>query len=76
MYEFWYDYIKLKYGECRMDTDSFITYIKTEDIYIFIVEDIAARFDSSTYELDKPLPIGKNKKVIGSMKDEIGGKII
>ena len=37
MYEFWYDYVKLKYGEkvklCYMDTDSFIAYIKTDDIY-------------------------------------------
>ena len=33
MYEFWYDYVKPKYGEkaklCYMDTDSFIVYIKT-----------------------------------------------
>ena len=37
MHEFWYDYVKLKYGEkvklCYMDTDSFIAYIKTDDIY-------------------------------------------
>ena len=37
IYEFWYDYVKLKYGEkaklCYMDTDSFIVYIKTDDIY-------------------------------------------
>ena len=37
MYEFWYDYIKSKYGEkiklCYMDTDSSIVYIKTDDIY-------------------------------------------
>ena len=37
MYEFWYDYLNLKYGEklklCYIDTDSFILYIKTEDIY-------------------------------------------
>ena len=36
MYEFWYDYIKPKYGEqaklCYMDTDSFIVYVKAEDI--------------------------------------------
>ena len=37
MYEFRYDYVKIRYGEnaklCYMDTDSFIVYIKTEDIY-------------------------------------------
>ena len=37
MYEFWYDYVKPKYGEkaklCYMDTDSFIVYINTDDIY-------------------------------------------
>ena len=34
------------------------------------------RFDTSNYECDGPLPAGKNKKVIGLMKDEIGGKIM
>ena len=32
MYEFWYDYVKPKYGEkakfCYMDIDSFIVYVK------------------------------------------------
>ena len=59
-----------------MDTDSFIVYIKTDDIYRDIVEDIETRFDTSNYELDRPLPKGKNKKVIGLMKDELGGKIM
>ena len=40
MYEFWYNYIKPKYGEKAklnyMDTDIFIVYIKTEDIYSYI----------------------------------------
>ena len=80
MYEFWYDYVKPKYGEkvklCYMDTDSFIVYIKTEDIYKDIAEDVETRFDTSNYELDRPLPKGKNKKVIGLMKDELGGKIM
>ena len=80
MYELWYDYGKPKDSEkaklCYMDTDSFTVYIKTDDIYKDIVEDVETRFDTSNYELDRPLPKGKNKKVIGLMKDELGGKII
>ena len=82
MYEFWYDYIKPKYGDkarlCYMDTDSFVMYIKTEDFYKDIAGDVERWFDTSNYaEKDKrPLPIGKNKKVIGKFKDELGGKIM
>ena len=82
MYEFWYNYIKPKYGDkarlCYMDTDSFIIYINTEDFYKDIANDVERWFDTSNYnENDKrPLPIGKNKKVIGLFKDELGGKII
>ena len=47
MYEFRYDYVKPKYGKkaklCYMDTDSFIVYIKTDDIYKDIVEDVETR---------------------------------
>ena len=78
MYEFWYDYIKPKYGEkvklCYMDTDSFIVYIKSEDIYYSIRKDVRTRFNTSNYELDRPLPKGKIKKVIGLIKDELSEK--
>ena len=57
-----------------MDTDSFIVYIKTDDIYKGIAEDVEIRFDTSNYELETPLL--KGKKVIGLMKDELGGKIM
>ena len=80
IYEFWYDYMKPKYGNdvklCYMDTDSFIMNIKTEDFYKDIANDVEKRFDTSTYEVNRPLPTGKNKKVIGLMKDELGEKII
>ena len=80
IYEFWYDYMKSKYGDnvklCYMDTDSFIMHMKTEDFYNDIANDVEKRFDASNYEEDRPLPTGKNKKVIGLMKDELGGKII
>ena len=58
-----------------MDTDSFIVYIKTDDIYKDIAEDVETRFDTSNYELDRSLLKSKSKKVIGSMKDELGGKL-
>ena len=80
MHEFWYDYMKPKYGGnvklCYMDTDSFIMHIKTEHFYKDIADDVKKRFEASNYEVNKPLPTGKNKKVIGLMKDEIGGKIM
>ena len=80
MYEFLYDYMKLKYDDnvklCYMDTDSFIMRIKTEDFYKDIANDVEKRFDTSNYECDRPLPTGKNKKVIGLMKDELGGRVI
>ena len=81
MYEFWYNYIKLKYGErakyCQTNTDSFVICIKTGDFYEDIANDVERWFDTSNYdENDKrPLPIGKNKKVTGLFKDELGGKI-
>ena len=80
MYEFWYDYMKPKYGDnvklCNMDTDSFIMHIKTEDFYKDIASDVEKRFDTSNYEVNRPLPTGKNKRVIGLMKDKLGGKIM
>ena len=78
MYEFWYDYEELRYGEkakiCSMNTNSFIVYIKADDTYKDIVEDVETSFDTSNYELNRPL--SKGKKVTGLMKDELGEKII
>ena len=80
MYEFWYDYMKPKYYDniklCYMDTDSFVMNIKTEDFCKDISNDVEKRFDTSNYEVNRPLPTGKNKKVIGLMKYELEGKII
>ena len=80
MYDFWYDHVKPKYGEnakpCYMDTDSFIVHVKTDDIYKDIAKDVETRFNTSNFEIDRPLPNGKNKKVIGLMKDELGGQIM
>ena len=80
MYEFYYDYVKSKYVEnaklCYMDTDTFIVYVKTDDIYKNISEDVETRFDTSNFEINEPLPTGGNKKVIGLMKDELAGQIM
>ena len=53
---------------CYMDTDNFIVYIKTDDIYKDIEEDVETSFDTPDNELDRPLPKGKNKKDIGLRK--------
>ena len=72
--------MKPKYDDnvklCYMDTDSFVMHIKTEDFYKDIADDVEKRFDTSNYEINRTLPIGKNKKVIGLMKDELGGNIM
>ena len=64
MDEFWYDYLKSKYCEKSklfyMDTDSFIGHLKTDDIFKDIAEDVATRFDTSNYELNRQL--SKRKK--------------
>ena len=79
MYEFWYGYLKPKYRDkiklCYMDTDNLIPFIKTY-FYKDIADDVEERFDTSDYKVDRPLPTGKNKKVIGLMKDELKGRIM
>ena len=76
MYELWFNFMKPEYNDsvelCYMDTDSFIMHIKIEDCYKHIADDVEKRFDTSNYddECDRPLPKGKNKKVIGKFKDE------
>ena len=76
MYEFWYEYLLPIYGEniklCYMYTDSFIIYVKTDDFYKDISNDIDKWFDTSHYgkDIDRPLEKGRNKKVIGKFKAE------
>ena len=80
MYEFWYNYIKPKYGEkaklCYIDTDSYFIYIETEGFYKGIINDVERLFYTSNYgeNDERPLPIGKNKKLIGLFKGESIGK--
>ena len=58
-----------------IQTVSFVN-TKTDDIYKDIAQDVETRFNTSNYELHRPLPKGKNKKVTRLMKDESGGKIM
>ena len=82
MYEFHYDYMRPKYGSkvklCYMDIDSFVYDIDTEDFYRDIAKDVEKRFDTSGYSKDenRTLRTEENKKVIGLIKDELGGKIM
>ena len=82
IYKFWYDYVKPKYGKKAdihnrhtyiqtesLYTDSLIIYIKGDDIYKDIAEDVETRFDTLDHKLDRALPRGKNKNVIELIKD-------
>ena len=57
---------KNKYGEkvklCYVDKNGFKVYIKAGDIYIDIAENVKTRFDMSSYELKRPLPVGKKQE--------------
>ena len=68
------DKIKL----CYTDTDSFIMHINTDDFYKDISADVDKWFDTSNFNKNdnRPLEIGKNKKVFGKFKNELGGKIM
>ena len=83
MYKFWYDYIKPKYEDraklSYTDIESFIIHIITEDFFVDISDDVERQFDASNYDdenVKRPLPTGKNKKVIGLFKGELEWAII
>ena len=63
---------------CIVIKQNLVIHIKTEDFYKDIASDVEKWFDTSNYNKkdNRPLPIGKNKKVIGMFKDELGGKIM
>ena len=79
MYNFYYDYLKVKYGDkCGLlytDTDSLLLDVETEDFYKDMEKDLA-RYDTSDYPKDHPCYSEMNKKVIGKFKDECNGKPI
>ena len=82
MDKLWYEYIKPKYGDiaklCYTDTDNVIIHIITEDCFVDISDYVKRWFDTSNYDENgkRPLSVGKNKKVIGLFKDELGGKVM
>ena len=82
MYDFHFNYILPKYGKNQKllftDTDSLCYEIETEDFFKDISGDVEKGFDTSNFPKDHPsgIPVGKNKKVPGMMKDEAGGRII
>ena len=82
IYEYWYDYLKPLYDDkiklCYMDTDSFIIYVQTDDFYKDISNDVNKWLDTGNYSryIERPLEKGKNKKVIGKFKDELGGLVM
>ena len=79
MCDYWYNQMKPKYKDrlrlCYADMDSFIMHIKTEDFYKDIADDVEKKYDPSNYTVETPLPMGKKKKKIGLIKDELGGRI-
>ena len=82
MYEFCYDYIIPKYHDKvklrYMDTDSFIFLIETDDFYNDIMSDLQKWYDTSKIDqkLNRCIPIGINKGVIGIFKDELNGNVV
>ena len=79
MYKFFYDVLKPKYGDNvelgYTDTDSFVIYVKTDDIYEDLKE-LNEYMDFSEYPKDHPNYDASNKKVIGKIKDELKGNRI
>ena len=67
-----YEYAKL----CYIDANSFIIHIKAANIFKDIASDVEKRFDISNNAIKRLLPTGKNKSVIGFMKDELSAKIM
>ena len=82
IFDFHFNYIKPKFQEKAKllftDTDSLCYEIETDDFFQDISQDVKEKFDTSNFPKDHPsnIPTGINKKVIGMMKDEAGGKII
>ena len=60
----------------EINMDSLTVPVKSEDVYSDLLGDVEKIFDTSSYEVERPLPIGKNKKVIGLINNELSGRIM
>lgn len=76
MYNYFYNYLKSKYLDkitlLATDTDSFMFYVETEDVYRDMLQNILL-YDTSNYQPDHSLYSNERKKKVGVMKDELGG---
>ena len=65
IHDFWYHYVIPKYGEkaCYMDPDSLIFYLKKKDTDLDIRKNVETRFETSNYQLKRPLPRRTNMNV-------------
>lgn len=80
MYEYYYNFLKPKYGEnvcmAYTDTDSFVLHVKTDDFYADMKQNLE-RYDTSDYPEDNIFQMPRvNKKVPGLFKDELKSEII
>ena len=79
MFDFYYNTLKARYGDkirlLYTDTDSVIIHVQTEDIYADMSLN-ADLYDTSNYSPGHPLYSDQNKKIIGKLKDELGGKVM
>lgn len=76
MYDYYYNHLKLKYNEkitlMATDTDSFMYYVETQDVYRDMLQHLHL-YDTSNYPSDSPLFSNDRKKKVGVMKDELAG---
>ena len=78
MYDFHYNFTKKEFPSAQLlytDTDSLLYLLPIPHVDNFI-ERNPARFDTSSYPKDHPLYSSQNAKRVGSMKDEVDGKVI
>ena len=77
MYDFHYNFLKKNFDAELLftDTDSLAYEIKSENVYDEFFK-WKYLFDFSNYSKDSKFYHDSNKKVIGKMKDEMGGIII
>ena len=66
------DKTKIKMNELWI----FIVHVKRNDVYADREENVKTRLNTTNYECNSPLAIGRNKQVISSMKDKLGRIII